>query len=81
MERPPLTDLPDVAREYIAYQDQQIAMLQQRIENLTNMLLNLQKRQFGAKSENTLFRPRRASSSACSTRRRQRPILRHWIRP
>ena len=65
MERPPVTDLPDVAREYIAYQDQQIAMLlqrienlsnkdeqmQQRIENLTNMLLNLQKRQFGAKSE------------------------------
>lgn len=51
MERPVASELSETARAYIAYQDEQIAELSQRVENLTNMFLNLQKKQYGSKSE------------------------------
>jgi transposase len=51
MERPVASELSEAAQAYIAYQDKQIAELNQRVENLTNMFLNLQKQQYGTKSE------------------------------
>lgn len=51
MERPDMRNCPEKVRSYIAFQDEQLALKEQRIENLTNMFLNLQKKQFGSKSE------------------------------
>ncbi len=51
MECPAASELSEAARAYIAYQDEQIAQLRQRVDNLTNMFLNLQKRQYGPSSE------------------------------
>lgn len=54
MERPDMKQCSVEIQAYIAYQDEQIARLQQQYENLTNMFLNLQKKQFGTHSEKSV---------------------------
>ena len=51
MERPDLSNCPQAIRSYVAFQEEQLAQKDLRIENLTNMFLNLQKKQYGSSSE------------------------------
>lgn len=51
MERPDMSHCPESIRSYVAFQEEQLAQKDRRIENLTNMFLNLQKKQYGSSSE------------------------------
>ena len=51
MERPREEALSAEAKEHISFQDEVIARLNRQAENQTNIIANLQKRQFGTSSE------------------------------
>ena len=52
-----MAGVPEEVKVYIAYQEAQNAELARKLENLTNMVLNLRKNQFGSKSDKNIIPP------------------------